>query len=78
MCAAASHSMKIVIETSGGVVQTVHTSEPGVIVDLLDWDDVNNGEKITAEEESQLLSEATAETPHLATWAVDAPDSPNR
>lgn len=68
--------MKIVIETSGGVVDTVHASEPGVVVGLLDWDEVNDGAKISAKEESELLAEATKDTPHIARWEAQQPATP--
>jgi hypothetical protein len=36
--------VQIVVEIKGGVLQSVHSSDPTVKVDLLDWDNVKDGD----------------------------------
>jgi hypothetical protein len=41
--------VRIVIQIQGGVLQSVHSSDPAVKVDLLDWDDVKDDDASPAE-----------------------------
>lgn len=51
--------MKIVIETSGGVINTIYSDLEGVEVVVIDHDDLNPHTVI------EIVNQATQDTPHL-------------
>lgn len=51
--------MKIIIEVSGGMVVAVHSSDPKIKVNLVDWDNFKEREEDpkTLEETQKLIDE---------------------
>jgi len=60
----ADEPIRIVIQVQGGVVQSVHSSEPGVKVNLLDWDNLNDPGTKPAERRGAHKLQRQAEKMH--------------
>lgn len=56
-------NQKVVIETSGGVVNCAWSNNPSVHADVLDWDEFNEGAKVSEEEAEEAYQDILSERP---------------
>lgn len=62
----------ILVETSGGVINCVHSNNPGIKADVLDWDEFDSGAKVELDEAEKMYQEYKEAMPFdLLMQAVD-------
>lgn len=53
----------VLVETSGGVINCIHSNDPNIKVDILDWDEFNEGANITETDADEMYQEYTLAMP---------------
>jgi hypothetical protein len=66
----------VLVETSGGVVNCVHSNNPTIKADILDWDEFNGGAVVSQAEADEMYKDYKKVMPFDLLGSTDKPDIP--